>query len=51
MQCAKVVFVVIMALGSQGVTATENGINSTVRNNIHNGTQESESSCSVAKKG
>jgi hypothetical protein len=42
---------VIMALGSQGSTATENGINSTVRNNIHNGTQESESSCSVAKKG
>ena len=40
-----------MALGSQGSTATENGINSTVRNNIHNGTQESESSCSVAKKG
>jgi hypothetical protein len=50
-QCAKVVFVMIMALGSQGDTATENGINSTVRNDTRNGTQESESSCSVASKG
>jgi hypothetical protein len=50
-QCGKVLFLVIMALGSQGSTATENGINSTVGNDIQNGAKESESSCSVAKKG
>jgi hypothetical protein len=47
----KVVLSVIMALGSQVDNATENGINSTVRNDIQNGSKESESSCPVTKKG
>jgi hypothetical protein len=40
-----------MALGSEVDTATENGINNAVRNDIQNGNKESESSCSVTKKG
>jgi hypothetical protein len=40
-----------MALGTQVDTATENGINSAVRNGIQNGSEESESSCSVTRKG
>ena len=42
---------VIMALGSQVENSTENGINSAVRNDMQNGDKESESSCSIAKKG
>jgi hypothetical protein len=40
-----------MGVGSQGDTATENGINNAVRNDIQNGNKASESSCSVTKKG
>lgn len=40
-----------MALGSQVDTATENGINNTVRNDIQNGSKANESSCSVTSKG
>jgi hypothetical protein len=40
-----------MALGSQVDTATENGINSTVRKDIQIGSKENESSCSVTSKG
>jgi hypothetical protein len=50
-QSEKVVLVVIMGVGSQGDTATENGINNTVRNDIQNGNKASESGCSVTKKG
>ncbi|XP_021934846.1 clustered mitochondria protein homolog [Zootermopsis nevadensis] len=39
-----------MALGSQVDTATENGINNTVRNDIQNGSKANESSCSVTSK-
>jgi hypothetical protein len=50
-QSEKVVLVESMGLGAQGDTATENGINNAVRNDIQNGNKESESSCSVTKKG
>jgi hypothetical protein len=40
-----------MGLGAQGDTGTENGINNAVGNDIQNGNKESESSCSVTKKG
>jgi hypothetical protein len=50
-QSEKVVLDVSMGLGAQGETATENGINNAVRNDIQNGNNESESSCSVTKKG
>lgn len=47
----KIVLVVIMALGSQVDSTTENGINSTVRNDTQNGSKQNESSCSVTNKG